>query len=177
MPHYYCCRLQRQSGAVAAEEALLRKFVRSPFKLGRVAIKLPQLGLGTQYINTLEINGDEHDADTVPIVWAHGAGAGLGFAYRNFDAFAALGGRRRRVLGFDWLGQAGSSRPSFPYGGLHAPAWALSKDEQIDAAISFSVDSLEAWRAALRIECFDLVAHSMGGYLATQYALKHPERV
>lgn len=32
----------------------------------------------------------------------------------------------------------------------------------------FSVDSLEAWRAALQIESFDLVAHSMGGYLATQ---------
>lgn len=84
----------RQSGAVAAEEALLRKFVHSPFKLGRVAVKLPHLGLGTQYINTLDINGDEHDTGTVPIVWAHGAGAGLGFGYRNFDAFAVRAGAR-----------------------------------------------------------------------------------
>ncbi len=161
--------------AIADEAALLKTYVRTPFRIGRVPIDLPKLGLGRQHINTLDIN---HDAlDEAPIVWLHGAGAGLGFGYRNYDALASLGGVRRRVLGVDWLGAAGSSRPSFPYGGLRKPVWALSEKEQIDAALDFSIDSLEAWRAALGIQAMDLVAHSMGGYLATQYALRYPTRV
>ena len=159
---------------VAAEEALLRRFVRTPFTLGRVAIELPELELGEQHIATIDINAD---APGVPIVLAHGHGAGLGFFYRNYDALANLGGVRRRVLGFDWLGQAGSSRPSFPYGGLRIPAWALSEDDQIAAAVRFSVLSLEAWREAVGLERFVLIAHSMGGYLAVHYALAHPSRV
>lgn len=162
--------------AIADEEALLRAFVRSPFKLGRVPIDVTSLGLGRQYINTVDVNPDA-DSSTVPIVWLHGAGSGLGFGYRNYDALANLGGSRRRVLGCDWLGQAGSSRPSFPYGGLRPPTWTLSEEQQVDAAITFSVESLEAWRESLGLESFDLVAHSMGGYLATQYALSHPTRV
>lgn len=161
--------------AIDCESELLRRFVKTPFKLGRVGINLPTLGLGKQYINTIELNSEVTTG--VPIVWLHGAGAGLAFGYRNLDAYANLGGTRRRVLGVDWLGQAGSSRPSFPYGGFRAPAWTLPQEKQIDAAISFSVDSLEAWREALGLEQMDLVAHSMGGYLATQYALRYPSRV
>ena len=149
--------------AIAAEKKLLRRYVREPFRLGRVPVSLPSLGLGTQYMNTLEINPN---ATGVPILWLHGAGAGLGFGYRNFDALANLNGERRRVIGVDWLGQAGSSRPSFPYGGVRAPSWTLTQDQQIDAAIAFSVDSLEALRVALQLEQVDVVAHSMGGALA-----------
>ena len=109
----------------------------SPYKLGRVAIQLNQLGLGKQFINTLDVNPDVRTG--TPIVWTHGAGAGLGFGYKNFDALAnPVGKPKRRLVAFDWLGQAGSSRPSYPYGGLR-PTWSLSEDEQIDRAISFSV--------------------------------------
>ena len=59
--------------AASDEEALLNKYVFSPFKLMRVPVKLSSLGLGTQQINTLEINGDEKTSG-VPIVWLHGAG-------------------------------------------------------------------------------------------------------
>jgi len=162
--------------AISCEEALLKRFVKTSFRLGRVAVKLNHLGLGKQFINTLELNADV-DSRTPPVVWLHGAGAGLGLGYRNFDTIANLGGIRRRVLGFDWLGMAGSSRPPFPYGGFRQPAWSLRTDDQIDAAIHFYVDSLEAWREAMGIEQFDLVAHSIGGYLATQYAMRHPSRV
>ena len=68
--------------------------------------------------------------DPSPIVWLHGAGAGLGLGYRNFDALASLHCKRRRVVAADWLGAAGSSRPSFPYGGLRA-AWTLSESAQV----------------------------------------------
>jgi hypothetical protein len=46
------------SRAQAAEEALFKRHIKSPWHLGRVAIDLPDLGLGTQYINTLEVRAD-----------------------------------------------------------------------------------------------------------------------
>ena len=118
------------AAAAVAERRLLERYVKSKFTLGRVPIQLDHLGLGTQYIATLEINPD---APGPAIVWAHGAGAGLGWGYKNYDTLANLGGRRRRVLAFDWLGQANSSRPSFPYGGW-TPLWTLSESDYIDAA-------------------------------------------
>ena len=39
------------------------------------------------------------------------------------------------------------------------------------------VESLERWRAANGIEQFDLVAHSLGGYLGVCYLLRYPDRV
>ena len=88
--------------------------MRAPFRLDRVAVELPSLGLGQEHINVLDVNPSVSNG--VPIVWLHGAGAGLGLGYRNFDALANLNGCCRRVLAVDWLGQAGSSRPSFPCG-------------------------------------------------------------
>lgn len=155
--------------AAAAEEALLARFVKSPYSLSRVPIDLPGLGLGRQYIATLEINPD---AVGPAIVWAHGAGAGLGFGYLNYDALAQLGGLRRRVLAFDWLGQANSSRPRYPHSG-----WGRAQPDHLSAALAFFVESLEAWRAALGVEEMDLFGHSTGAYVCAHYALAHPHRV
>jgi len=164
------------SRAQAAEEALFKRHIKSPWHLGRVAIDLPDLGLGTQYINTLEVNPS--CTDVPPIVLTHGAGSGMAFFYKNIEALANLNGVRRRLLVFDWLGQAGSSRPSFPYGAFaDKPSWMLSEDAKIDAAIRFATEALEAWCRAMGLTQFELLAHSMGGYLATQYAMAYPERV
>ena len=161
--------------AIESEQQLLKRFVHSPWQLGRVRVDLPKLGIGKQYINTLVVNPDV--AHGTPIVWTHGAGAGLGFGYRNFDPLAnPKKGAKRRLIAFDWLGQAGSSRPSYPYGGVR-PSWTLSHDELVSRAIDFSVESLEAWREQMHLDEFDLIAHSMGGYLASHYAMRYPERV
>lgn len=172
-----------EGAAASAERALLDRYVSSPFKLGRVAIDLPQLGLGKQYVNTLDVNADvmpssPHDKVPVPIVLTHGAGSGMGFFFRNIEPLSTGLGTTRRLLVFDWLGAAGSSRPSYPYGAFSKPpAWMMSEAEKIDAALAFSVESLEAWRQAMGLERFDLIAHSMGGYLATMYALAYPGHV
>jgi pimeloyl-ACP methyl ester carboxylesterase len=39
------------------------------------------------------------------------------------------------------------------------------------------VDSIEKWRTAVGLERLIVVGHSFGGYFATAYALKYPERV
>lgn len=138
--------------------------------MARHTLTLSQVaGLGRQYIATLELNPD---AKGPVVVWAHGAGAGLGFGYRNYDGLANLGGVRRRVLAFDWLGQANSSRPPYP-----RVEWGGPSDEHCAAAMDFFLRSLEAWRAALGIEIMDLFAHSTGALVCAQYSLAHPTRV
>jgi abhydrolase domain-containing protein 5 len=45
------------------------------------------------------------------------------------------------------------------------------------SAESFFLDSLDEWRRAQGLSRFVLVGHSLGGYLAASYALRHPEHV
>lgn len=61
------------------------------------------------------------------------------------------------------LGFGRSSRPEFSTDSLEA-------ERQM-------VESIEAWRKQMELEQFVLLGHSMGGYLATSYALSYPERV
>ena len=38
------------------------------------------------------------------------------------------------------------------------------------------VESVEEWRREVNIAQFILLGHSLGGYIATAYAIKYPER-
>jgi cardiolipin-specific phospholipase len=49
--------------------------------------------------------------------------------------------------------------------------------ELIEEVEDVYIDSLEKWRVKNKIEKFDLLAHSLGGYLGFSYCLKYPERV
>jgi pimeloyl-ACP methyl ester carboxylesterase len=74
--------------------------------------------------------------------------------------------REYRVLAVDWLGTGASERP----------AWSAAS---VPAAESFFVDALARWAdasPALR-GGFHLAGHSLGGYLASAFALAHPRRV
>ncbi|KAG9329937.1 hypothetical protein JZ751_028508 [Albula glossodonta] len=84
---------------------------------------------------------------------------GVGLWVRNLDSLSAA----RPVLAFDLLGFGRSSRPHFP----SDPA--LAEDQL--------VRSIEQWRQALGLERMILLGHSLGGYLATSYAIQHPDRV
>eukprot|EP00246_Nothoceros_aenigmaticus_P012293 TRINITY_DN3763_c0_g1_i3.p1 TRINITY_DN3763_c0_g1~~TRINITY_DN3763_c0_g1_i3.p1 ORF type:complete len:378 (+),score=53.43 TRINITY_DN3763_c0_g1_i3:367-1500(+) len=112
-----------------------------------------------RFINTLIF--DQSAPPNAPtIVLVHGYGASQGFFFRNFDALAT----HFRVLAIDQLGWGASSRPDFT----------CKSTEETEA---WFVDSFEEWRKAKNLDNFILLGHSLGGYVAARYALKHPERV
>ncbi|TNN74463.1 Protein ABHD4 [Liparis tanakae] len=89
----------------------------------------------------------------------HGFGGGVGLWIRNMDTLS----RSRPLYAFDLLGFGRSSRPPFP-------SDAAKAEEQF-------VDSIEQWRQSLGLESMILLGHSLGGYLATSYAIQYPSRV
>ncbi|KFD49002.1 hypothetical protein M514_10154 [Trichuris suis] len=102
---------------------------------------------------------DEDYASRTPLVLLHGLGGGGALWVRNFDALAA----HRVVYAVDVLGFGRSSRPSFG-------------DDDILAEQQW-VQSLEDWRRYMKLERITLLGHSLGAYIASAYALEHPDFV
>lgn len=102
------------------------------------------------------------------LVIIHGYGAGLGFFYKNFEPLSRAPGWQLYAL--DLLGMGRSSRPPFKLQGK-------TREQQISEAEDWFIDALEEWRIKRNIEKMTLVGHSMGGYMATCYALKYPGRL
>ncbi|KIW08694.1 uncharacterized protein PV09_00641 [Verruconis gallopava] len=102
------------------------------------------------------------------LVMLHGYGAGLGFFYKNFEGLSRRQGWK--VYALDMLGMGRSSRPPFK---IHAK----DKEGKITEAENWFIDALEEWRKERKLEKFTLLGHSLGGYMATAYALKYPGRL
>ncbi|KAJ3007705.1 UNVERIFIED_CONTAM: hypothetical protein HDU68_003386 [Siphonaria sp. JEL0065] len=161
------------------EGVLLKRHVKTPFKRHLVQ---PE---GKDWaINTLVINGPS-DSDSVidvtrkTVVLTHGYGSGLGFFYTNYDQLASLVDPETKkpvqIIAIDWLGMGGSSRPLFNK--RSSCSNATDNSELIAEAESYFVDSFEEWRKTLGIEKFALAGHSLGGYLSSVYAIRHPQRL
>ncbi|XP_022128589.2 (Lyso)-N-acylphosphatidylethanolamine lipase isoform X2 [Pieris rapae] len=105
---------------------------------------------------TISLNDE---APQTPLVMLHGMGAGVALWCPNLDALAA----KRPVYAIDLLGFGRSSRPKF-----------ATDAEKVEAQW---VESVEEWRREVKINHFILLGHSLGGYIATAYALKYPDRV
>lgn len=87
-------------------------------------------------------------------------GPGFDHSYLHASAVWNELARNRRVVFYD---QRGNGR---------SPA---EGDSAMDLATQIA--DLEALRATLGLERFDLLGHSWGGYLAMAYAARHPERI
>ncbi|EOY14925.1 Alpha/beta-Hydrolases superfamily protein isoform 1 [Theobroma cacao] len=110
-----------------------------------------------RFINTVTFDSKE---GSPTLVMVHGYAASQGFFFKNFDYLAS----RFKVIAIDQLGWGGSSRPDFT----------CKSTEETEA---WFVDSFEEWRKAKNLSNFILLGHSLGGYVAAKYALKHPEHV
>lgn len=93
-----------------------------------------------------------------PLVCLHG---GMGLDHTLFlpwfDAFA----KTHRVVLFDFTGN-GRSRPDAPDEAMSIAAW---------------VEDVEKVRAGLGLERITILGHSFGGFIAQEYALRHPDRL
>lgn len=127
------------------------------------------------------------------LILMHGFGSGLGFFFNNYDDLTQS---FDKVVAVDWLGMGGSSRSTSV---CNVPAPRLSVYEQVMsrtainssqripstvAATDFFVDSLEEMRQQMidkgeieENESIHLAGHSLGGYLAAQYALKYSKNI
>ncbi|XP_054096588.1 (Lyso)-N-acylphosphatidylethanolamine lipase isoform X2 [Callithrix jacchus] len=97
--------------------------------------------------------------DRTPLVMVHGFGGGVGLWILNMDSLSA----RRTLHTFDLLGFGRSSRPAFP--------------RDPEGAEDEFVTSIETWRETMGIPSMILLGHSLGGFLATSYSIKYPDRV
>jgi len=70
--------------------------------------------------------------------------------------------KKRPLYTFDLLGFGRSSRPKF--------------DNDPEVVEETFIQSIEQWRQELDLKKVILMGHSFGGYLASSYALKYPDR-
>ncbi len=102
-------------------------------------------------INTI----DSGEQEGTPVVFLHGLSAWMDFWRLQLAPVA----EKRRVLALDLPGYGGSDAPDAPY----TPSW--------------FADIIVAWLDTLGVEQVDIVAHSMGGHVALNFAARYPERV
>ncbi|XP_055596227.1 (Lyso)-N-acylphosphatidylethanolamine lipase [Uranotaenia lowii] len=100
-----------------------------------------------------------NDSKRIPILLLHGLGSGVGLWVLNLDAIA----QNRPLYAIDILGFGRSSRPKF------------SDDAMI--AEKQLVKSIDEWRKEMGLQEMIILGHSMGGFLASSYALSYPDRV
>ena len=106
-----------------------------------------------------EVVSSVSSKEETPLVMVHGFGTGLLQFYKNLDHLHT----NRRLLALDLPGFGRSSRVTFP------------KDPK--GAEEQFVEMMEKWRQRMGVGKFVLLGHSLGGYLATAYSLKYPDRV
>lgn len=152
---------QSQQGEVVANS------FNDPYGPRRWLSSMVQLSGKDRALNEFSVERVGEDADQ-HLVMLHGYGAGLGFFYKNFEPLSRLGGWQLHAL--DLLGMGRSTRPSFRIK-------AKEREDAIREAEDWFVDALEEWRVKRNIERFTLLGHSLGGYIAVNYALKYPGRI
>jgi len=117
----------------------------------------------------------------------HGFGSGLGFFFRNVDPLLQSGKIGRLIL-VDWIGMGGSHRLPCRDSPIRWTKGSFCNSMFTPSeAVDFFVDPLETFLKEKGIgggsddsngedPPFWLVGHSLGGYLAARYVLRHPHR-
>lgn len=98
-------------------------------------------------------------ASNTPVVLVHGFLGGIGMFIKNINALS----KTRRVFVFDMMGFGRSSR-------VTVQGSAMEVEESY-------VASMEKWRQKVGIDNFVLLGHSLGGFMSSAYALRHPSHI
>lgn len=92
------------------------------------------------------------------LVLIHGYGGGAVFYYKLIAELR----HKFHIYSIDLYGMGSSARPTM-------------KSYEFDHVVDFFVDALEAWRIRMNLTDFVVMAHSMGGYISSQWVrLKNP---
>lgn len=94
------------------------------------------------------------------LVFIHGW---LGWSMNNFKIYKYLE-KDFHIYTFDLVGFGASSRPDFLAKNWHE-------------AEEFFIQIVEKWREKIGITDFNLVGHSLGGYISAKYTLRYPQYV
>jgi pimeloyl-ACP methyl ester carboxylesterase len=113
------------------------------------------LPVQTTTVGELDISFVDSGGSGDPIVFIHGLSSYMGFWEYQLPHFA----EHYRVLALDLPGYGASGRPDAPC----SPPW--------------YADVVSDWMFAVGVERATIVGHSMGGQVALEMALRHPERV
>lgn len=144
----------------------------------------PVVGKTDNYIRTLSVSKDSSSQNTtVPLVLLHGFGSAIGLWVLNLDSLSD----RRSIYALDLLGFGRSSRPKFSSSAEVVEAEYVESKSHLPPAVIFyiwygnfhiiTISGIEKWRQHVGLERFVLLGHSLGAYLASSYALAHPERI
>ena len=137
-----------------------RKRVKLPSTLSKTLCGTDQLT-----INAIEYQSSKPKPNPSTCILAHGLGAGLGLFYTNLTH---LSQRFDRVIAIDWLGFGGSSRPK----------WNSTTDNvNTSQSTDFFIDSLHEFLQQMNVTECAMIGHSLGGLLATEYAMKYPKTI
>jgi pimeloyl-ACP methyl ester carboxylesterase len=153
------------AACAAASDRVLRSALRTPFRSyvreGLYTVELPapprRPGAAAPPARTL--------------VLLHGYGMGSAMWAPALDSLAA----EFKVYAVDLRGCGASERPAWPRAGRDGGGRV-----GVEEAEAWFVDALERWRAASGAELAApavLAGHSLGGYVAAAFALRHPARV
>ena len=112
------------------------------------------------HIRTLIVEPtDPSCSANIPVVLVHGFLGGSGMFIKNINALT----KTRRVFAFDLMGFGRSSRVALQGSAM-----------EVEEAY---VTSIEKWRQKVGIDSFVLLGHSLGGFMSSAYALRHPNRI
>ncbi len=106
-------------------------------------------------VNGVDVAYVDSGGTKPPMVFIHGLSSYLSFWEYQLPYFA----KTHRVIALDLPGYGASARPDAPY----TPPW--------------FADVVSSWMTEIGVERAVIVGHSMGGNIAVQLALSHPERV
>jgi len=175
---------QHHASALLSQSRLLTHFVRSTHDVKTSSSSLNYVEFQNKVGSSKNLQFRKRVGEERVLILTHGFGLGLGYFFDNYDHLLQ---HFDRIIAVDWLGMGCSARTAKEVSRFsiisNLFSWgSKEKNEEIRIKTSQRVsdeliDTLEELRQEKGINNFVLAGHSLGGYLATEYALKYPNKI